>query len=160
MRKGYWPHLWVHSLSRGGPGGHCRYPVDRVPPHTSSKSRRGKACIRTPPQGPQLRILPPGMGWASALLCVPQHRTLPPNTEGLWRCHVSYSSGPRLPARQGSGAAMCPTAQGPAPHAGGLRYYHAPYDFGSCLPIQRDPTLSRISWYRAYQTLQTKDYLC
>jgi hypothetical protein len=34
-----WIHLWVHSLSRGGPGGHCRYPVDRVPPRTSSKSR-------------------------------------------------------------------------------------------------------------------------
>jgi hypothetical protein len=29
--KRYWPHLWVHRLSRGGPGGHCRYPVDRVP---------------------------------------------------------------------------------------------------------------------------------
>jgi hypothetical protein len=30
----------VHCLSRGGPGGHCRYPADQVPPRTSSKSRQ------------------------------------------------------------------------------------------------------------------------
>jgi hypothetical protein len=30
----------VHYLSRGGPGGHCRYPEDQVPPHTSSRSRQ------------------------------------------------------------------------------------------------------------------------
>jgi hypothetical protein len=30
----------VHYLSRGGPGGHCRYPEDRVPPRTSSRSRQ------------------------------------------------------------------------------------------------------------------------
>jgi hypothetical protein len=38
--KGCWPHPWVHSLSRGGPGGHCRYPEDRVPLRTSFKSRQ------------------------------------------------------------------------------------------------------------------------
>jgi hypothetical protein len=38
--KGCWPHPQVRSLSRGGPGGHCRYPEDRVPPHTSFKSRQ------------------------------------------------------------------------------------------------------------------------
>jgi hypothetical protein len=26
-----WPQLWVHSLSRGGPEGLCRYPEDQVP---------------------------------------------------------------------------------------------------------------------------------
>jgi hypothetical protein len=38
-----WPHLRVRSLSRGGLGGLYRHPEDRVPPHTSSKSRQG-AC--------------------------------------------------------------------------------------------------------------------
>jgi hypothetical protein len=30
----------VHCLCRGGPGGHCRYPEDQVPPRTSSRSRQ------------------------------------------------------------------------------------------------------------------------
>jgi hypothetical protein len=30
----------VHCLSRGGPGGHCQYPADQVPPRTSFKSRQ------------------------------------------------------------------------------------------------------------------------
>jgi hypothetical protein len=34
------PHLRVHSLSRGGSMSHCRYPADRVPLHTSLKSRQ------------------------------------------------------------------------------------------------------------------------
>jgi hypothetical protein len=37
--KGCWPHPWVCSLSRGGPGGHCRYPEDWVSPCRSSESR-------------------------------------------------------------------------------------------------------------------------
>jgi hypothetical protein len=32
--KRYWPHLRVRCLSRGGPGGHYRYPADRVPLRT------------------------------------------------------------------------------------------------------------------------------
>jgi hypothetical protein len=35
---------------------------------------------------------------------------LSPCRRGLQRCHVSYSSGSRLPAEAGSGAAMCPVA--------------------------------------------------
>jgi hypothetical protein len=44
--KGCWPHPRVRSLSRGGAGGHSRCPEDRVPPLTSSKSRRARmpAC--------------------------------------------------------------------------------------------------------------------
>jgi hypothetical protein len=30
----------VRYLPRGGPGGHCRYPGDQVPPRTSSRSRQ------------------------------------------------------------------------------------------------------------------------
>jgi hypothetical protein len=48
--KGCWPHPRVRSLSWGGPGGHCRYPEDRVPPRTSIKSRQ-----RLPPPAPDLR---------------------------------------------------------------------------------------------------------
>jgi hypothetical protein len=36
--------------------------------------------------------------------------TLPPSCGGLRRCHMSYGSGPRLPAKVGSGAATCPMA--------------------------------------------------
>jgi hypothetical protein len=38
--KRCWPHPWVHCLSHGGPGGHCRYPADQLPPRTSSRSRQ------------------------------------------------------------------------------------------------------------------------
>jgi hypothetical protein len=41
------PHLPVCSLSRGGPWGLCRHPEDRVPPHTSSKSRQGAGRAST-----------------------------------------------------------------------------------------------------------------
>jgi hypothetical protein len=36
-----WPHLRVRSLSRGGPEGHCQYPIDRVPPRTGFKTTQG-----------------------------------------------------------------------------------------------------------------------
>jgi hypothetical protein len=39
-----------------------------------------------------------------------QPRTSPTNRGGLRRCHVTYGSGPCLPAELGSGAAMCPMA--------------------------------------------------
>jgi hypothetical protein len=42
-----WPHLQVHCLSRGGPRGHYRYLADRVPLHTSFKSRQGAGCAPT-----------------------------------------------------------------------------------------------------------------
>jgi hypothetical protein len=37
--EGCWSHPWVHNLSWGGPGGHYRYPEDRIPPRRSSKSK-------------------------------------------------------------------------------------------------------------------------
>jgi hypothetical protein len=54
LGKGCWPHPRVRSLSRGGPGGQCRYPEDRVPPHTSSKSRQKirRAHMPTCPMAP------------------------------------------------------------------------------------------------------------
>jgi hypothetical protein len=47
---------------------------------------------------------------ASALPRVPRLWILPPCLRGLRRCHVSHGSGSCLPAREGSGAATCPTA--------------------------------------------------
>jgi hypothetical protein len=49
---------------------------------------------------------------APSLLCVLWLRTSPPNQGGLRRCHVSYDSGPHLPARASSGAVICPMAPG------------------------------------------------
>jgi hypothetical protein len=48
--------------------------------------------------------------WALALALVLWLRTSPPGRGGLWCCHVSYGSGPRLPIEVGSGTAMCPVA--------------------------------------------------
>jgi hypothetical protein len=42
-----WPHLRIHSLSRGASGGHCQYPTDRVPSHTGFKSRQGAGRAST-----------------------------------------------------------------------------------------------------------------
>jgi hypothetical protein len=52
--KGCWPHPRVRSLSRSGTRGHCRYPEDRVPPRTSSKSRQRTRQARVPmcPEAP------------------------------------------------------------------------------------------------------------
>jgi hypothetical protein len=47
--------------------------------------------------------------WAPALSRVIWLRTPPPDRGGLQRCHVSYSSRPRLPVEVGFGAATCPT---------------------------------------------------
>jgi hypothetical protein len=45
---------------------------------------------------------------------VQQHQTLPPRSGGIRHCHVSHGSRSRLPAQEGSGAAMCPKALDPA----------------------------------------------
>jgi hypothetical protein len=48
------------------------------------------------------------------LLRVPQLRTLPLYSEGLRCYHVSRDSGPYLPTKADTGAAMCPSAPDPA----------------------------------------------
>jgi hypothetical protein len=50
--------------------------------------------------------------WALVLPCVPWPWTSPPCRGRLWRCHVTYGSGSRLPTEGGSGAVMCLTALG------------------------------------------------
>jgi hypothetical protein len=51
MRKGCWPHSRVRSLSWGGPGSHCRYSEDRVPPPPPRASFRLRQRLRLPPPG-------------------------------------------------------------------------------------------------------------
>jgi hypothetical protein len=53
-----WPHLWVRSITRGGPRGHYRYPVDWVHLCTGFKTRQ-RAGHNTLPRALQLRTLPP-----------------------------------------------------------------------------------------------------
>jgi hypothetical protein len=108
---------------------HCRYLVDQLPLHTSFKSRQiaGRAstrCHMPYVSGPRLsaemgsgaatcpmaRDLASQLRWAPALPRAPWLQTSPPGSGGLQRCHVSYGSGPRLPAEVSSNAAMCPMA--------------------------------------------------
>jgi hypothetical protein len=125
----------------------CRYPADRVPPHIGFKSRQraGHASTRyhvscnSGPHPPaevgsgattclaalDLTSLP---RWAPALPRVPWPWTLPPCRGGLQCCHMFCSSRPLLPVKEGSGAAVCPTASDPASLLGGLRCCHAPRD--------------------------------
>jgi hypothetical protein len=63
--------------------------------------------------------------WEGSLVATrPRFWTLPPFTGGLWSRYASCRSRPRLPAREGSGAAMRPTALDPTSHSGGLRRRH------------------------------------
>jgi hypothetical protein len=96
----------------------CRYPEDRVPLHTSSKSRQGarrvsthshvSCCFRphlsaemcsgatTCPAAPDLASL---LRWAPALLRVPRLWTLPPWRGEVRCCHMSHGSRLCLPER-------------------------------------------------------------
>jgi hypothetical protein len=65
---------------------------------------------------------------ALALPRVPRLWILPPCSGGLRHCHVSHGSGSYFPAREGSSAAMCPTAPDPAS------------------PLGRAPMLPRVPW--------------
>jgi hypothetical protein len=108
-KKICWPHLRFCYLSRGGPGGHCRYPADQVTPHTGLNPRRGRRTA-TCPIAPNLTSL---LGRAPVLLRVPRLRILPPYLGGLWRCHVSRGFGSCLPVWEGSSAATCPATSDP-----------------------------------------------
>jgi hypothetical protein len=101
-----------------------RYPTDRVPPHTSSKSRQvagsASTCCHvscsfrshlptevdsgtiTCSAAPDLASL---LRWAPTLPHVSQLRTLPPWWCELWCCHVSHGSELCLPER---GALLLP----------------------------------------------------
>jgi hypothetical protein len=106
--KRYWSHPWVRSLSRGGPGGHCRYPADRVP-----------MCTRFKRSAPQLQIHSRCQE-ALALRHAPRHRARHPPKEGssVATCPMAQST---LPIRKGLRCRHMPrgtvraTCQGRAP---------------------------------------------
>jgi hypothetical protein len=115
--KRYWPHLRVRRLSRGGPGGHCRYPADQVP-----------LCTRLK------RLATEGSGSATC----PDAQSTPPTRRGLQCRHVPHGtehatrqerapvspSAPRHRAHhlpeKGSGVTTCPEAPSSSPGGRGL----------------------------------------
>jgi hypothetical protein len=127
-----WPHLRVRSLSRGGPGNHYRYPVDQIPPRTSSKSRRRVRCALSHAHMSmtsdyatwhgQLRCYHTSCGTSSGLLAraarvpprVPWPQLLSSGLGQLGCYHVSRGASSRLLAQDSSGAATCSMALAPA----------------------------------------------
>jgi hypothetical protein len=89
-------------------GGLCRYPEDRVPPHTSSKSRQGAwhvstRCHASCSSGPRL---PAEAGFGSGSRCPVR------GSSGAATCPVALASTAR------HRAAMCPAAPAPAAQPG------------------------------------------
>jgi hypothetical protein len=95
---------------------HCRYPVDRVSPCISQDKEWGVY----PRVAMCLAALDPASppSWTPGLPHVQWHRISPPSEGGLWYCHVSSGSGPRLTVREGSDTATCPVAPDPASQPG------------------------------------------
>jgi hypothetical protein len=76
--------------------------LSRVPLHrTHLLAREGFSVVTCPMASDSTSLL----RRASVLPHALRLWTLPPCSRGLQRCHVPHSSGPRLPAREGSGAA-------------------------------------------------------
>jgi hypothetical protein len=124
-----WPDPRVRCLSRGGPGGHCRYPEDRVPPYTNSKSRQrtrrglthahvfcgsssyllaqGSSGTATCPMAlapaswPRAALQPPRVPWL---------QLWPPGSGQLWDRHMSHGSSSRFLAQGSFAATTCPVA--------------------------------------------------
>jgi hypothetical protein len=119
----------VHYLSRGGPGGHCRYPEDQVPLRTSSSSKQKAGhANHMPPSVVNLSMNRTARGSSRAATChaAPAPAAQPgaapgppcvlrtqlplPSPGQLRGRHVPCSSSSRCPARGSSGAATCPAA--------------------------------------------------
>jgi hypothetical protein len=113
---------WIHYLSRGGPGGHCRYPKDQVPPRTSSRSRHANhtplrvvnlSMNRTARGSSRATTCPAALAPAAQPGAAPGpprvlHPQLPLPSPGQLRGrHVSCGPSSRCPARGSSGAAAC-----------------------------------------------------
>jgi hypothetical protein len=93
---------------------YCRYPVDRVPPHTSLSQDMEQGvhpCATTCPAPSDLASL---LRWAPVPQCVLRLRTSPPCRGRLQCCHVSHGLGPRLLAKVSSGTVTCISAPDPA----------------------------------------------
>jgi hypothetical protein len=85
--------------------------LNRVPSNTGLSLSQGVGYTATSPVAPDLASL---FRRALVLSCVTWLQTSSPCSEGLWCYHVPRSSRPCLPAREDSGAVMCPVDPDPA----------------------------------------------
>jgi hypothetical protein len=85
--------------------GHCRYPENRVPPHTSSKSSQKAGQLRGHRASPRLRRPPPGSSGGAACPHGSGSRLPAQGSSEAAMCRLG--SGSRLPAQGSFGAAMC-----------------------------------------------------
>jgi hypothetical protein len=96
------PHVLWFRTSPPGWGGlwHCHVSRGSGPHLPVEVGSGAVTCPMAPDLTSQSR-------WALALPHVLRLRTSPPDWGEFWCCHVSYGSGPLLPAEVGSDAAMC-----------------------------------------------------
>jgi hypothetical protein len=87
----------------------------------------GYLHIQASSQGKEQGMHPCAAMCSTALDCTPCRC-------GVWRCHVSCSSGPHLPAEAGSSAATCPIASNLASLPGWALVL--PCRFGTLLPAK------------------------
>jgi hypothetical protein len=131
--KRYWPHLRVRRLSRGGYGGHCRYPVDRVPLCTTLKRSAPRLQIRSRcqralalPRAPRHRACNPPEGGSSVATC-PMAQSKPPARKGLWCHHVPRGTVRAIHQERAPVFAKCPEAPNPSPDRRRLRSHRMPH---------------------------------
>jgi hypothetical protein len=135
-QKGYagkecWPHLRVHSLSQGGPGGHCRYPEDRVPPRTSFKPRQ--------------RLPPPGSGQLRGRHVSPWLGLSLPARGSSWAATCPRGSDSRFRLGAAPGPPRVLAVRAPPPGSGQLQGHHVSWGSAGCRQINKYPLPTRPS---------------
>jgi hypothetical protein len=123
----------VHCLSRGGPGDHCRYPEDQVPPRTSSRSRqKARHANHTFPRVINLSMNHTAPGPPRVLrlqLPLPSPGQLRPAT-----CPVALAPAPAAQPGAAPGLPRVLRLQLPLPSLGQLRGRHMSYGSSSRCP--------------------------
>jgi hypothetical protein len=145
----------VHYLSRGGPGGHCRYPEDQVPPRTSSRLRwKARHANHTPLRVVNLSINRMAQASSGTATCPadPAPATRPGAAPGPPRVlrtqlsltgpgqlrgrHVSCGLSSRCPAGVAPGPPRVLRTQLPLPSPGQLRGCHVSCGLSSRSPAR------------------------
>jgi hypothetical protein len=122
--KRCWPHPRVRYLFRGGPRGHCLNLADRVPSHTSSKSRRRARHELTRvhvSRGSSSRLLAQDSSGAATCPVAP---IPPPDSGQLQSRHVFHGSSSRPWLRAAPEPSHVPWLQLPPLGLGQLRNRH------------------------------------
>jgi hypothetical protein len=105
--KGYWSHLRVSTSPEVGLGGIVGTLRTEYPGIQGLSQDKGQGMHAHTATWPVALSPTSQHGRAPALPHVHQLWTPPPSSDGLWRYHVSHSSRPHLPAREGSGVVTC-----------------------------------------------------